>query len=720
MNKYTGNMKAVGVVLVLCIAIVATKTWMDQSQRVDGNVEASHGQLDSLRHEGKYSEAVGVAELLLKDEPNDPELHRTLTYLQSMMGETEEALQSLETAIDNGFDDYLWISSSPGLESIQDHPRTGELIQEAYSRLEERMSVLQDEKEIHLKEREWTEIHLGNDVEYPSIDASLSFDTKALKMRALVRDLHFRDGERSWRYGDGFLINFVIPGEDETVDADRFYELGFSLQNGVPVGVLVNLHGVAYLDNIQPPTIEVDEEGHTANYTITLPWTFLQPFRPLLDGRAGINILYTSAGDEGDRKRLTWLHDPHIDSELVDRRRFAPLFFDTSEGSDLQFSGELESRFIEQPVVEMAYTIYSPVEMVTTFEVTVRAKDYTVVAESSDLLTLGQGRNELRETLDLGESPEGFYTVRAVLNGSLSWSESFYLCDYDLVARLEEDVGALHDVGDGPLLRNSIESLKHRIDALRGSLSSYRRRDNPRPIVDTFDELTSLISRCGVEGSIFNVGGYVLAAFESTIDGSLQPYSLMLPSGFDESETYDLVVVLHGSGVDEIDSVREAQSKYYARERIVVGPRGRGLSDFWVGDTEEDTIHLLSVLDDMFHIDKTLLAGFSMGGYGCWRLSLLHPECFDAVIVGSGIPYNPRMNLPEYDMRDKVGAGKDMPYLVIHGTEDQSIDIEHTDEFVDLLEESGYDVTYIRVEGGGHADLSVTADVYQWLRENFN
>lgn len=325
MDKSTGYTKAVGAVLVLCIAIVATKTWMDQSRRVDGDVEASYDQLDSLIHDGKYSEAVGVAELLLKDEPDDPELHRTLTYLHSMMGGTEEALQSLETAIDNGFDDYLWISSSPGLEGIQDHPRTGELIQEAYSRLEERIAVLQGEKEIHLREGEWTEIRLGNDVEYPSIVASLSFDTNAFMMRALVRDLHFRDGERSWRYGDGFLINFVIPEEDDAVDAGRFYELGFSLRNGVPVGVLVNLHGVAYLDNIQPPSIEVDEGSHTANYTITLPWTFLQPFRPLLDGRAGINIRYTSAGDEGDRNRLTWLHDPHIDSELVDRRRFAPL-----------------------------------------------------------------------------------------------------------------------------------------------------------------------------------------------------------------------------------------------------------------------------------------------------------------------------------------------------------------------------------------------------------
>jgi len=83
------------------------------------------------------------------------------------------------------------------------------------------------------------------------------------------------------------------------------------------------------------------------------------------------------------------------------------------------------------------------------------------------------------------------------------------------------------------------------------------------------------------------------------------------------------------------------------------------------------------------------------------------------------MPYNPRVNLPEYDMRDKTGPGKDTPIFVAHGTQDQSIPIEYTDSFVRQLEDEGYDVTYLRIEGAGHADYSIAAQVYSWLSENF-
>ena len=177
--------------------------------------------------------------------------------------------------------------------------------------------------------------------------------------------------------------------------------------------------------------------------------------------------------------------------------------------------------------------------------------------------------------------------------------------------------------------------------------------------------------------------------------------------------------MLHGSGVDEIDSLYEAQSNFNARTCIILGPRGRGLSDFWVGDTETDSIHVIETVQRMFNVDKTLLGGFSMGGYGCWRFFLRHPELFDAVAVMSGMPHNPRVNIPEYDMRDKTGSGKDTAIFVAHGTADQSIPIEYTDSFVRQLEDEGYDVTYLRIEGAGHADYSIGAQVYSWLNENF-
>ena len=707
----------IGVFLVIAL-ILGGRVWLDSRQQ-PLTIEASEELLDSLIHDGNFTEAITVAEVLLGENPDDVDINRRLAYLLSMTGDVEGALSYLDVAVDNGYDDYLWMSLSSGLENIRGHPRTGELIQEAYGNLVDATAGIWEEKTIRLREGEWTEIRLEHETEeYPSVDMALTYDADSFTIRAVVSDLHFRDGERSWRYGDGFLINFVILEDEGDVDSPFFYEMGFSVEHGVPVGVIVNLDGVAYLDNVMPPTITIDEESRTADYTITLPWSYLVPFRPLLDERAGINIRYTSAGDNGSR-RLYWIPDPQYDSEAADRRRFAPLLFEPSTGSGLQVTGELGTRLLDRPVVEVTHAIYSPRGVETSIEVTVTDSGNEVVAESYSELVLDQGRTLLDYSLDIEDGEEGFYRVKSVLNGSLSWSETFYICGGDMVEALDGEVDALSEPGGDSLFVNSVESLRYRIDVLGDTLSSYRGRDNPRPIVSTFREISSLITECGEEGSVFTGGGYVLAAFESPVDGSLQPYSLMLPARFDPGEAYDLVFALHGSGVDELDTLRDAQSDYDARNCIVAAPRGRDLSGFWVGDTETDNVHLLGLLGEMFNIDKTLLAGFSMGGYGCWRLSLLYPELFDAVVVGSGIPYNPRVNIPEYDMRERTGAGKDLPFLVIHGTEDQSIDVGLADEFVERLQGEGYDVTYIRVEGGGHADISVSPAVFGWLSENF-
>ena len=43
------------------------------------------------------------------------------------------------------------------------------------------------------------------------------------------------------------------------------------------------------------------------------------------------------------------------------------------------------------------------------------------------------------------------------------------------------------------------------------------------------------------------------------------------------------------------------------------------------------------------------------------------------------------------------------PFLVIHGTADNTVDVEHGDRLVEALKKAGAkDVTYLRVEGAGH------------------
>jgi dipeptidyl aminopeptidase/acylaminoacyl peptidase len=62
-----------------------------------------------------------------------------------------------------------------------------------------------------------------------------------------------------------------------------------------------------------------------------------------------------------------------------------------------------------------------------------------------------------------------------------------------------------------------------------------------------------------------------------------------------------------------------------------------------------------------------------------------------------------------------VGQGKDLTYLVIHGTADRAVAIDGTDAFMDTLRRAGYRVTYHRVPGGGHGDFRVGEMLEPWL-----
>ena len=102
---------------------------------------------------------------------------------------------------------------------------------------------------------------------------------------------------------------------------------------------------------------------------------------------------------------------------------------------------------------------------------------------------------------------------------------------------------------------------------------------------------------------------------------------------FDPSKSYSLLVGLHGSGVDEVGFLRWTARNYKDPHYITIGPRGRDLSAWYTGQTETDVVDLVELVKVLFKIDKTLLFGFSMGGYGVWRMSFLHSNIYFKIIL---------------------------------------------------------------------------------------
>jgi pimeloyl-ACP methyl ester carboxylesterase len=135
--------------------------------------------------------------------------------------------------------------------------------------------------------------------------------------------------------------------------------------------------------------------------------------------------------------------------------------------------------------------------------------------------------------------------------------------------------------------------------------------------------------------------GRVARGYVSAVDGSTQPYGVIVPAGYDGSKPMRLDVVLHGSsrpvGMSELhflgrfdegdDGGQVPQADY-----IELHPLGRVENCYrWAGET--DVFEAIEAVCRNYAIDRgrIVLRGMSMGASGTWHLGLKHPDRFVAL-----------------------------------------------------------------------------------------
>ena len=132
--------------------------------------------------------------------------------------------------------------------------------------------------------------------------------------------------------------------------------------------------------------------------------------------------------------------------------------------------------------------------------------------------------------------------------------------------------------------------------------------------------------------------------FVSDIDGSVQPYGLVIPTtSFDVGgKNVRMDVWLHGRGetntevpflLDRLDKIGE----YAPPGVVVMHPFGRHCTAFkFAGET--DVYEAIEHAKDLLPIDPNRISirGFSMGGAGCWHLAAHDPGRWFAANPGAG------------------------------------------------------------------------------------
>lgn len=148
-------------------------------------------------------------------------------------------------------------------------------------------------------------------------------------------------------------------------------------------------------------------------------------------------------------------------------------------------------------------------------------------------------------------------------------------------------------------------------------------------------------------------------SFTAVCDGTEQRYVLMLPAGFEASQSHDLLIALHGHGSDRWQFINDPQEACratreaaLARGMIYVSPDYRAPTSWMGPKAEADLVQIISSLKKEYRVLRVFLCGGSMGATGSLTFAVLHPDLIDGVVA-----INPCANLVAYEgFQDAIQA----------------------------------------------------------------
>lgn len=193
--------------------------------------------------------------------------------------------------------------------------------------------------------------------------------------------------------------------------------------------------------------------------------------------------------------------------------------------------------------------------------------------------------------------------------------------------------------------------------------------------------------------------------------GEHQPYALWIPEGYDHSTQTPVVLNLHSLEVNHNQySGGESYPAFYEQvgdglDAIVATPLARGPDGWYENEALVDTLEVLEDVREHYNVDedRTFVTGYSMGGFGTYRLSTLFADRFAAGASWSGVPASQHL----------LGNVHDVPIHIVHGTNDELVPITDVRAQADRLAELGNEYRFHEHPGIDHFAL---AFLDEWSR----
>src|SRR3984893_11573567 len=193
--------------------------------------------------------------------------------------------------------------------------------------------------------------------------------------------------------------------------------------------------------------------------------------------------------------------------------------------------------------------------------------------------------------------------------------------------------------------------------------------------------------------------------------GRVQPYSVCLPSTYAPGRALPLTLLLHSLALGQsqfaaIDP-RLLHEVCEGRDSVVVTPLARGPATWYFDSGELDVWEVWARVAEQLGTDpnRTVISGYSMGGYAAYKLGLNYPQVFSQAVVLAGPPacgvrLIPGVDIPaDLDLDSPCAREGDtwkllvnarwLPYVIAHGLVDELVPFASAAEQVLELDRLG-------------------------------
>jgi poly(3-hydroxybutyrate) depolymerase len=211
---------------------------------------------------------------------------------------------------------------------------------------------------------------------------------------------------------------------------------------------------------------------------------------------------------------------------------------------------------------------------------------------------------------------------------------------------------------------------------------------------------------------------------EADLEGTLQHYGVYLPKAYRPSKQSPLQFWFHfRGGTAHIAAAlvpRIYKDMGEDANTVVVSPRGRGTSRWYVGKGHVDWQEVWADVHRSFNVDRrrTYIAGHSMGGWASYLLPILYPDRFAASFPASAPPTQgaytgadfatcDNYTIPGADVKPCYTAAngsdpraelttpllpnlRDVPLAIYHGAADELVPVSGVARQVQALNDLGY------------------------------